>query len=260
MTRLTRTIVAVALTIMAIGGCSIRHTDSRVDITTGRQVSPAVVVTGLVLDADTRRPLAGALALLIKKGVGEVSLDERTDASGRFVTPGKAIVRQVRPTTLTIRRFAQRRIQDSDHPEGVTENYLTHVPEEMPLPSQGHVLDVGTILLLPGDMTNRIDLVPRGSEDDGPWRKHADFSNPGLDFSWGKPVVTVRVVVTGSPADGAGIRVGDSILSVDGRDVTGLGPGAVRYLAGGKVGTTVELVIKSSEGTRRTLHLERFKG
>jgi len=244
---------------MVASGCSHCTADSRVDVTTGLPTAPIITVIGRVLDAETRQPLVGALALLLKKGVGEVSLDERTDANGRFVTPGKAVVRQVRPTTLTIRRFARRRIQDSDHPEGATENYLTHVPEEITLPAEGQVLDIGTILLLPGDMNGRIDLVSRGSEDDGPWRKAADFSNPGLDFSWAKPVVTVRLVVPDSPADRAGIRVGDFILSVDGRDVTGLGPGAVRYLLGGRVGTMVKVVVRSSSGTTRALELERFR-
>jgi len=230
---------------------------------TGKVVNPAVVVTGQVIDGQTRRPLEGALVLLLKRGTGEVSVDERTDSTGHFVTPGDLMLRTDRPTTISFRRFGQRTVQDGSS-KSHAENFLTHVPEEMVLPAAGDTFDVGTILLMPGDMTDRLDVsVPRGDDLDQtgrPWRPFAAFGNPGLDFSWTRPNVTVRVVVPDSPAEKAGIKVGDVVVSVDGRAVDGFGPGAVRYLVGGPVNLNVKIVVRTSDGTTKTYDLQRFAG
>jgi predicted metalloprotease with PDZ domain len=43
--------------------------------------------------------------------------------------------------------------------------------------------------------------------------------------------VAVSIVRSGSPAERAGIKLGDTVLSIEGRDVRGLGPGAINYSA-----------------------------
>ena len=65
--------------------------------------------------------------------------------------------------------------------------------------------------------------------------------------------VAVSIVRPGSPADRAGIKVGDRLLSVEGRDVRGLGPGAVNYLVGREPGQSVTMVVQSPGGEPRTV-------
>ena len=55
--------------------------------------------------------------------------------------------------------------------------------------------------------------------------------------------VVVREVPEGMAGDTAGLRVGDEILSVDGRDVRDLAPGEVAELMRGEVGSTVSLTV-----------------
>jgi carboxyl-terminal processing protease len=57
-------------------------------------------------------------------------------------------------------------------------------------------------------------------------------------------LVEITEVVAGSPAEAAGIQIGDLIIEVDGKDVTGLNDtSAVAALVRGKEGTTVNLGI-----------------
>jgi C-terminal processing protease CtpA/Prc len=66
-----------------------------------------------------------------------------------------------------------------------------------------------------------------------------------------------RAIVSAMAAEGAGaaagVQKGDQILSVDGRDVAGLGPGAIGYLMSRPVGTRVTLVLVTAAGERRTV-------
>jgi RNA polymerase sigma factor (sigma-70 family) len=65
--------------------------------------------------------------------------------------------------------------------------------------------------------------------------------------------VRVTIVRPGSPAEKAGIAVGDAILAIDGRDVRGLGPGAIHHLLERKPGTSVALLVRSSGGDPRSV-------
>ena len=60
-----------------------------------------------------------------------------------------------------------------------------------------------------------------------------------------------------SPADRAGIEVGDIILSVDGRDLEGLGPRATTYLLRGASGATVTITVQNPKGAVRKVELQR---
>lgn len=58
-----------------------------------------------------------------------------------------------------------------------------------------------------------------------------------------EPIVIWRVI-EGTPAKRAGLRVGDSILSVDGRDTSGMSVDTARELIRGREGSEVRLVIR----------------
>ncbi len=260
MTWLDRAVASAVLCLFATG-CAARKGAILAD--SGKAVRPTLVVTGQIIDAKTRAPLPGVLVLLLRAGAGEVSWDERTDSEGRFVVPGTLMLRNERPTSISFRRFERRQVF-SDSYGHLDQNFRTHVPEEMTLPEKGDTFDVGTILLMPGDLTDRLDVsIPRGDAFDNErpdWRGFAKFGNPGLDFSWTRPNVTIRVVVHDSPAEKAGIKVGDVVISVDGHAMDRLGPGAVRYLVGGAIGTSVKMVVTTPGSPERTLELQRFAG
>jgi membrane-associated protease RseP (regulator of RpoE activity) len=70
-----------------------------------------------------------------------------------------------------------------------------------------------------------------------------------------------RTVVTGvspwQPAEQAGIKVGDVIVSVDGRDVSALGPGGVTYLLTGPTGSATQVVVQTPGSPPRAVTLRR---
>ena len=65
--------------------------------------------------------------------------------------------------------------------------------------------------------------------------------------------VAVSIVRSGSPAERAGIKLGDTVLSIEGRDVRGLGPGAINYLMGRDPGQTITLVVQTPGGQPRAV-------
>jgi S1-C subfamily serine protease len=70
------------------------------------------------------------------------------------------------------------------------------------------------------------------------------------DFSYEGPGVRVQEVLPGSPAEAAGIRPGDVILSLDGTPITGLRAYS-DLLKARKPGDAVEVVVrKDGEKTR----------
>jgi RNA polymerase sigma factor (sigma-70 family) len=66
---------------------------------------------------------------------------------------------------------------------------------------------------------------------------------------------TVRVsdVRPGSPAERAGVKVGETIVAVDGKDLRGLGAGAVGHLMTRKPGAGLSLTVVSPGGAPRTV-------
>ena len=69
--------------------------------------------------------------------------------------------------------------------------------------------------------------------------------------------IAVASVVTGSPAESAGIRPGDAILAVNGTDVSQESVDAVTDALAGPPGTRVAMLVRAANGTDRTVALAR---
>jgi len=61
----------------------------------------------------------------------------------------------------------------------------------------------------------------------------------------------------GSPADRAGLKIGDKIIAIDGKDATGFTTEQVSAALKGDPGTKVKLTVERLDGTRQTLVLTR---
>ncbi len=61
----------------------------------------------------------------------------------------------------------------------------------------------------------------------------------------------------GSPAEKAGLKPSDVVVSIDGRDVRGLGSGAASFLLAGKAGTQVAIGIESPGVGTKTVSVAR---
>lgn len=84
------------------------------------------------------------------------------------------------------------------------------------------------------------------------------FSGIGLTVNGVEPGLRVESVFKGSPAEKAGIAVGDTIVSVDGRSLVGLDPDAATALIKGPEGTEVTLGVRGAKGAKtRQVHLVR---
>ena len=75
-----------------------------------------------------------------------------------------------------------------------------------------------------------------------------------LEQRWGS--LRVAAVARGSPADRAGVSVGDVLVSVDGRSVRAMEPERVEELLQGPAGTEVAVVLRTENG-ERVLRLKR---
>ena len=101
----------------------------------------------------------------------------------------------------------------------------------------GEVADLGLFRLMPGDFQ-------RMRETTGTFRMFVQSRDDR---------VSVALVRPGSSADRAGLKVGDRILTLDGRDVQGLGSGALHYLLARDAGKSVSLSVQSPGGEPRAL-------
>ena len=63
--------------------------------------------------------------------------------------------------------------------------------------------------------------------------------------------VTVREAPGGYPAARGGLRVGDEILLIDGRDVRSMSPVSVHLALEGEPGTTVQLTVQRASSIER---------
>lgn len=181
--------------------------------------SGGAVLEGRVVDVDTGRPLSGTS---VEIRYQERFVEAATDATGAFRMPGMV------PDSRVVVWVGGRR----DH--------MVAERLELTAPGEGKTADIGVIKLLNGDET--------ASKLNG-WI--------GVYITRGGGQVKVSAVNSWTPADRAGIKVGDAVLSVDGREVKGLGPRAVNFLMRGPPGGATTLELQSSDGARRKVTLER---
>jgi len=83
-----------------------------------------------------------------------------------------------------------------------------------------------------------------------------DWVQVGLQCIHDETGYLVRGVLSPSPAERAGIQVGDRVIRIDGQEIAGLKPDEVSARLRGREGSTVELVIERN-GTRLTIPVTR---
>lgn len=102
------------------------------------------------------------------------------------------------------------------------------------------------------DYHNKLMYLERNRNHDTP----GNWDRSGMWINEEGPVFRVKDVVAGGPAELAGIRVGDGILAVDGKEAKDLSLSETRErLRALPAGTVVSLRLKTKEGTR-TAHLK----
>jgi hypothetical protein len=174
---------------------------------------------GRVVDAETGRPLSG---IAVEARLGRRLMATSTDGSGGFRMDG-----MLPGSRVTV------------WAGGASDPF---VPEriEARIPGEGLLSEAGTIRLLRGD-----ELAPNLNG----W--------VGLTVSRRGGHVVVSAVSPWLSADRARIEVGDIVVSIDGRDLSGLGSRAVTFLLRGPIGSTAQVVAESSDQIRRTVLLQR---
>jgi PDZ domain len=176
-------------------------------------------LAGRVLDAETGRALGG---VVIEARLAGRYMEGSTDPSGAFRMPG------MQPGTRVVVWIG-----------GAKDPYVAE-RLEVSIPAAGQTGETGVVRLLRGDeLAGRLDG----------W--------VGLFVGRRSGHVSVSAVSPWLPAERAGVQVGDVLVSVDGRDITGLGPRAVTFLLRGPTGTAAAVVAEDRAGTRHKLALER---
>ncbi len=177
------------------------------------------ILKGRVIDADTGKPSPG---VAIEAHVADAFMRSVTDAAGTFRMTN--IYPNRRLTVWLIGRtdlFVAERL-------------------EVTSPGDGETLDAGVVRLLHGD-----ELAAHLEGWMGVFVTRRGRRN------------VVAAVSPWSPADRAGIQVGDVLLSVEGRDVGGLGPRAASFLLRGAVGSKSSVALQNHDGTVVRYQLER---
>ena len=176
-----------------------------------------VRVTGKAVDLDSGAPLD---RLLVYARTAGRNVDTTTNAEGRFELSG-----MVPGEEVEVRVIANQK----------------HVPESkrLQVPTGTATADLGLFRLMRGDFE-------RSMQATGTFRLVLDTRGDQA---------SVLIVRAGSNAARAGIQVGDRILSVDGRDVQGLGAGAIHHLLAREVGARVSLIVQPTSGAPRPLTL-----
>jgi len=184
-----------------------------------RFVANGATLEGRIVDADGGRPIAGMSVHVDGAGM---FVESRTDATGAFRIPGVLPGSRVAVWV------------------GANDDSFVDERIEVAAPADGQTADVGTLKLLRGD-----ELSPRFEG----W--------VGMFVTRGRGLVVVGAISPWSPADRANLEVGDQFVSIDGRDVAGLGPRAVTFLLRGPVGTSVTLFVRKGDHVKHRLTLTR---
>jgi carboxyl-terminal processing protease len=84
-----------------------------------------------------------------------------------------------------------------------------------------------------------------------------NFVGLGVELKASDRALLILKVITGSPAEKAGIRAGDRIVAVDGQSTSDLSTDQAANLLQGKEGTFVEVTLQASDATSRKLRIRR---
>lgn len=106
-------------------------------------------------------------------------------------------------------------------------------------------LDVYSCYLTPGQLTDVYSQI------------EGNFVGLGIELKADRGSLSVVRVIPGSPAEGAGLRGGDRILSVDGRLTKDYSTEQAANLLQGEAGSVVELVIQSPGQEPRPVRVRR---
>jgi hypothetical protein len=174
---------------------------------------------GRVVDADSGRPVAG---VSVEARHESRYMKGSTDGNGAFrmagLQPGSRVVVWI---------------------GGKRDPYIAE-RIDVAIPGEGQKAETGVVRLLRGD-----EMGPRL---DG-W--------VGLFVTRRSGRVMVSAVTPWLPADRAGVKVGDVMVSINGRDIAGFGPRAATYLLRGPPATPVSFVVEDHSAVRQRLTLER---
>jgi hypothetical protein len=178
-------------------------------------VETGAVITGTAVSLETGAPLSG---LRMYARLAGRHADATTDAKGAFEITG-----------LLPGEEAEIRVMSGED--------LVPEHKRVAVPAGVARVDAGTFRLMKRDPKKPLRY-------DGTIRMVVENQD-------GK--VAVSIIRSGSPAEQAGIKLGDTVLSIEGRDVRGLGPGAINYLMGRDPGQTITLVVQHPGGQPRTV-------
>jgi protocatechuate 3,4-dioxygenase beta subunit len=180
------------------------------------QLQAGVRVIGKVLELGTNKVIPGVLVSAM--GRGNARAEAEVGPDGNFTIDGAPAGENVRIS--------------------VSPDTTRHVSEfkEVEAKAGQTTIDAGTIKLLPGNQRDRMmgDMAERGQT--------------GAFVGQENGKVTVRGVQPDGPAARAGIKRGDHIVAIDGRDTGELGQGALGFLTSGKPGATVTFMVASPGG------------
>lgn len=179
---------------------------------------------GRVIDAGSGAPMAGVEVRVLAMTTQRKLTPRHTDAAGAFTVDGLPDGEPVKLVLIADRK--------------------THVIERRLLAKPQPSIDTGTLRLQPGNMEAR--------SREGSWRGYTGI------FASEDESATVARVGPGTPADRAGVRSGDRILTVDGKDVRGLPFGGLEWHLRGRPGTSAVLVIQSAGAPPRPVTLARI--
>lgn len=110
-----------------------------------------------------------------------------------------------------------------------------------------------------GGMVESLDPYSRyyGPDEVAAVERETTGHYQGIGVVFAQPTSEARVLYTlpGSPAEKAGLRVGDQILRCAGREVPGLAAGELRKLLGDRDRGPVELALRARDGSERSVKI-----
>lgn len=84
-----------------------------------------------------------------------------------------------------------------------------------------------------------------------------EFSGVGIEITIKDDILTVIAPLVGTPAEQAGVQIGDQILAIDGDSTEGITLTEASFRIRGEVGTTVVLLLRRKDGSEEEVSIER---